>query len=203
MRWSEQHWVSAVFPLLLLLSLAALTFWLKRAVEMPAAPPSGKNRHDPDYIVHDLTAKKIDAKGMLRFQLVADEMRHYPDDDTTDVFMPQLLMLSQDRPSITATSKRGKVFGQGDKVILEENVVIIREPSPEKAAIEARMPDLTVLPDDEVAFTASPVDMIQGKSTLKGIGMHIDQLNQTYVLNNQVSGIIERDVRKESDGRKK
>ena len=39
---------SALFPLGLLGALAALTFWLSRAVELPEPDRSGQFRHDPE-----------------------------------------------------------------------------------------------------------------------------------------------------------
>src|SRR5665647_2260794 len=39
---------STLFPLLLLLALAAASLWLERAVQAPERDQSGKLRHDPD-----------------------------------------------------------------------------------------------------------------------------------------------------------
>ena len=52
-------------------------------------------------------------------------------------------------------------------------------------------PELTVLPDDEKAFTKSPVLITKGKSWLKGVGLQVDNRAQTYILESQVTAVLE------------
>ena len=54
---------STLFPLLLLLALAAASLWLERAVQAPERDQSGKLRHDPDFIAEDFGITKMDAAG--------------------------------------------------------------------------------------------------------------------------------------------
>ena len=56
----------------------------------------------------------------------------------------------------------------------------------------ARTPDLTVMTDDGTAFTKSPVEINQGPSWLKGIGMDIDNNNSTFALQSNVTGLLYR-----------
>ena len=65
--------------------LGLLTLWLRYATEFPEQRHDGNLRHDPDYIVSDATLRKLDATGKLTFTLKAEEIRHYPDDDSTDL----------------------------------------------------------------------------------------------------------------------
>ena len=53
----------------------------------------------------------------------------------------------------------------------------------------ARMPDLTVRPDDGIAFTQSPVVITEDRSWVKGVGMDLDNNNSTFVLQSQVTGL--------------
>ena len=48
-----KQWGSALFPLSLLAALAVLSFWLRYATELPEERHDGKNRHDPDFVIHD------------------------------------------------------------------------------------------------------------------------------------------------------
>ena len=48
-----KHWSSALFPLVLLLTLTSLTYWLRYVTDQPETRNDGKNRHDPDYIMYD------------------------------------------------------------------------------------------------------------------------------------------------------
>jgi lipopolysaccharide export system protein LptC len=53
------------------------------------------------------------------------------------------------------------------------------------------MSELTVLTDEEKAFTKSQVLITQGKSWVQGVGMQVDNRFQTYVLESKVTGQIE------------
>ncbi len=186
-----KHWGSALFPLSLLLALTALTFWLRYASELPEQRHDGKNRHDPDYIVSDAVLRKLDPTGQLRYTLRASDIRHYPDDDTTDMLKPNLVYLYVKKPTVTMSADQARASKDGERVDLSGNVHINRAASEKDAALDAYMPDLTVLPDDEKAFTKSPVLITQGKSWAKGVGMQVDNLAQTYILESKAFAVLE------------
>ena len=187
-----KNWGSALFPLSLLLVLTALTFWLRYATELPEIRRDGKHRHDPDYIISDATLRKIDQSGNLKYTLKAADIRHYPDDDTTDLIKPNLIYLHTKKPPVTMTADRGRISKDGEQVDLYGDVHINRAPSAQYEELTAFTPELTILPDDEKAFTKSPVLITQGKSSwVKGIGMRVDNRLQTYVLESQAFAVLE------------
>ena len=186
-----KSWGSALFPLSILLALAGLTFWLRHAIELPEERKDGKTRHDADYVIEQVQLRKLDKTGRLQYTLNAPEVRHFPDDDTTDVKKPKLVYLPQNRPSITTSAERAHISQDGNQVDFYENVKIERAATPTQELMLATMPDLTVRPEDEQAFTKSPVLMTQGSSWLKGIGMHVDQKTQIYVLESRAVGQFE------------
>ncbi len=186
-----KNWASALFPLSILLALAALTFWLRYATELPEERNDGKTRHDPDYIISDSTLRKIDQTGRLVYTLKAKEIRHYPDDDSTDMLQPDVIYLHATKPPVTMTAERGHVSKDGERVDLFGNVQIKRAASGKDEAMIAYAPELTVLPDDEKAFTKSPVLITQGKSWVKGVGLQVDSRLQTYVLESKAFAVLE------------
>ena len=186
-----KHWGSALFPLSLLLVLTLLTFWLRYATELPELRHDGKNRHDPDYIISDSTLRKLDQTGQLTYTLRAAEIKHYPDDESTDLLKPNLVYLYPKKPTVTMSADRGHLNKGGEQVDLYGNVLINRAASGKYEAMDAAMAELTVLPDDEKAFTKSPVLITQGKSWVKGVGMQVDNRAQTYVLESQATALLE------------
>ena len=186
-----KHWGSALFPLTLLLALAGLTFWLRFATELPEPRRDGKHRHDPDYIITDATMRKIDQTGTLKYTLKATEIRHFPDDDSTEMRLPRLVYLHPQKPTTSMSADFGLMSKDGEQVDLTGNVHIHRAASPTDAEVVAITPTLTILPDDEKAFTKSPVLITKGQSWMKGIGMKVDNRLQTYVLESQAVAVLE------------
>jgi len=186
-----KHWGSALFPLTLLLTLTGLTFWLRFATEMPEIRRDGKHRHDPDYIVTDATLRKIDQTGTLKFTLKASDIRHYPDDETTDLVNPDLVYLQVKKPTTTLNSDRARMSKDGEQIDFHGNVKIYRAPFGKDAALTATTPELTAFPDEEKAFTKSPVLITQGQSWIKGVGLQMDNRALTYVLESRASALLE------------
>src|SRR5882672_5648262 len=63
-----------LFPLLLMLSLAALSFWLERTVREEEGAHPSLRRHDPDYIIDNLKHTHFNAQGAVESTLVAAKM---------------------------------------------------------------------------------------------------------------------------------
>lgn len=186
-----KNWSGALFPLVLLLALAALTLWLKHAIELPDNGADGKLRHDPDVIVDQLVARKLDPEGRPQYRLEAPRMMHYPDKDVTEIAGPHLAYLRAETPTARVSAARAEVSGNGERIVFRDQVLIERLPSAGEPPVYARMRDLTVETEREKASTSSPVEIVRGKSRISGVGMDFDNLAQTFVLRSQVSGRIE------------
>ena len=179
-----------IFAIFLLALLAGLSFWLKKAVEPPSDAPSAKTRHEPDAIAENFTIRQYDAAGRVARRLSAPYMEHFPDDDSSVLKSPKLVRHKLDTPDMTLTGDRARVTSKGETVFLEDNVVATRAATADRQQLVARMPDLTVKPNDGVAYTASPVEITEGPSWMKGIGMHIDNDTSTFKLQSEVTGLL-------------
>lgn len=183
-----RHFASALFPLGLLGALAALTFWLSRAVELPAVDSSGQFRHDPDYQVDKFTVRKLDAQGVLLHVMQADQMQHFPDSDTSEVIHPRVQFFKPGRPTATLSADWASINSDASIVQLRNNVRIHRDATSDQEAMNGTAPDLTIYPDAETAHTASTVHMTQGKSRITGTGLDLDNATMTYILHSRVTG---------------
>lgn len=190
-RLAGARFSNALIPLSFLLALAAGTWWLRAAVELPEISHDSKARHDPDYIIENSQLRKLDAQGRLQYTLTSKEIRHYPDDDTTDIVAPSLAHVGTGRPTTTMSADRAHLSEDGERVDLHDNVRVQRSATGSRQAMLATMPQLTVLPEAEKAFTKSPVRITEGDSWLSGVGMHIDNTTLTYTLDGRATGQFE------------
>ena len=185
-----KHWPSALFPLALLLTLTGLTFWLRYITELPEARNDGRNRHDPDYIMHNATLRKIGRNGALEYTLKADTATHYPDDETLDVVKPNLVHAGKEAP-VTVTADTARVSENNERIDLNGNVIIRRAATRKREAMTGATITLTVLPDADKAFTKAPVLVTQGASWAKGIGLQMDLRAETYLIESRVRAMLE------------
>ncbi len=183
-RWSGQ-----LFPLILLGLLAALSFWLERAVDLPEGRHDGKERHDPDTVVENFTVRRLDETGDLKYRLIAPYMEHYPDDDSSLLKNPTIVYYRPNAPEMTISSRQAFSTSKGTVVFFWDDVVATRDATAERPAMSAQMPDLIVEPDAGTGFTQSPVEIRQGASWLKGVGMTLDNNISTFALQSQVTGL--------------
>ena len=180
---------SQLFVIVLLALLAGLSFWLQRAVAPVEVVRDGKLRHDPDAIAENFLVRQFDEKGRVKYRLTAPYMMHFPDDDSSQLKSPTLIHYRPNAPQLTLTGKNAKVTSKGQTVFLWDDVKAVRAATPARPELVARMPDLTVQPDDGTAFTQSPVEITEDKSWVKGVGMHLDNNTSTFELKSQVTGL--------------
>jgi lipopolysaccharide export system protein LptC len=137
--------------------------------------------------------RKLDQGGELKYTLHAAEVRHYPDDDTTDLVHPRLVRQNRedDEPPVTISGDRAHITGDNEQVDLYDNVRIYRPSVGKYEELTAVTDMLTVFPDDETAFTKSLVLITQGRSWVKGVGMRVNSREQTYRIESRAVGFLE------------
>lgn len=180
---------SQLFVIVLLALLAGLSFWLQRTVAPVETVRDGKLRHDPDAMAENFQVRQFDEKGRVKYRLTAPYLTHFPDDDSSELKSPTLIHYRPNAPALTLSGQNAKVSSKGQTIFLWDDVKAVRAATPERPELVARMPDLTVRPDDGIAFTQSPVVITEDKSWVKGVGMHLDNNTSTFELQSQVSGL--------------
>jgi lipopolysaccharide export system protein LptC len=182
-----------LLPLSLLALLALLTFWIDRVVQ-PAKPrPDGNSRHDPDYTMQNFSSARTDIDGNLRNQLAATEMRHYPDDDSTQLQRPRYTLYAKNRPYTQIEGQRGTVSKSGDNVQLMDHVIVVRGAFKDRGEMTVRTEFLDINVKENSAVTDKPVVITQApKTVIHAIGMIYDKKNSTVRLLHKVRVHYER-----------
>lgn len=180
---------ASMFPLFMLLLLAALTFWLSQVIQNKI--PHGPLRHDPDYWAEGVKLIRFDANGTLQHTLVAGKLVHYPDDDTTIVTAPQVTYHRQ--PPIEISARMAYIGRDGKEIDLVDDVKVVRQGAKDgtpPTTLATRT--LKIFPDEEKGRTDDKVVLTRGSSIVHGTGMEIDNGTGITVLRGRVSGTIHR-----------
>lgn len=182
-----------LFPLVLLSLLAAVTFWINVTVQPVAPKMDGSSRHDPDYIVSNFVTTQTDANGDLRYKLAATEMKHFPDNDATNLLNPRYTQFAVNKPYTQVEGLRGYVSSNGEIVEIIDKVLVTRQAFADKGEMTLETDYLNIRPDEELVQTTSPVVIRQApKTVIHATGMIYEKKKHTVTLLNKVRAHYER-----------
>ena len=175
-------------PLLMLLLLAALTWWLDSKVQPLAPKRDGSSRHDPDYIVENFTATRMSKEGTPRYILTAKKMVHYPDDDTTHLEYPVFRHLEDGKPEINITANQGLLTSGGEDAYFTGDVKVVRKAWKSDPELKAFTSFLHVIPDQDLAKTDKPVTLTEPHSVVTAVGLELNSETRVLKLLSNVKG---------------
>jgi len=176
-----------LLPALLVFFLAALTLWLRYAVEEPSPGGQASKRHDADAVIDNFTVTRLDKSGKPEYRISAQRMIHYSDDDSTELESPRFLRTSAGS-EMTVTADRGRITHDQDEAIFSGNVQLVRSATREREELRAQTEYLHIFAEKDIARTDRRVTITEGKSTLSGVGMEVDKQARTFTLHSQVKG---------------
>ena len=173
-------------PLLPLIGLLGVTYWLNQQAQPEQAVPDSSKRHDPDAIVENFSATRLNELGLPSFIMAAKKMLHYPDDDSTSLEEPRITMLSAGQPAIHAIAKRATISSKGDEVFLRDDVEVQREASERQDSFKLQTQYLRIVPDQNLADSDRAVTIVDAHNIVHATGMELDNKARTLKLLSQV-----------------
>lgn len=183
-------------PALLLAGLAALTYWLDAQIQ-PAAPRiDGSKRHDPDLFLDDFRALTYDVQGNLRESLSATRAEHFPDDDSTLLTAPKLLLTQTGHPALLVTANTGTVAGDRDSGEFNGNVRVVREADKDASHGEPSGPvtlttdSLHVEAREQRVETRATVTIEEPRGIIRGRGLTYDNKTHMLHIDSNISGSL-------------
>jgi len=173
-------------PLLPLLGLLGATYWLNQQAQPEPVKPDGSTRHDPDSIVENFSAVKLNEQGTPYFIMSAAKMLHYPDDDSTALEAPRLNLLAEDSPPLLATAESGSISRKGDELLLQGGVEVLRVAGVEQDQLKLQTEFLSIIPDQNLASSDRAVTLTEAHTTVNAIGLELNNKTRTIKLLSKV-----------------
>ena len=178
---------SSWFPVVLLSSLAMLTYWLDAQVQN-GGRPARTQKSEPDYFLEDFSATRFGIDGSVIQQLTAKKMIHYPEGTPTEIESPNLIDTQPGRQTMRARADAAKVSPDNEHIYLTGNVVAERDSTDNKGKTVLNADTLHVQPRLERADSDGKVTIIDATGRHVGNAMEADNKSHTIKLRNGVVG---------------
>lgn len=111
---------------IVLLALAAGSWWLTRNAAQPVDGDAARASRAPDYTIEDFIARSMNEYGAPKYVLSAQRLLHYPSDDTAHLVQPVLMQHLPDGARVTTRADAGVMPGDGREIVMIGNVRVQR-----------------------------------------------------------------------------
>lgn len=176
---------------LLLLIIAALSYWALLQLTEEDVVNLNKYAHYPDFTMENFTTLTMNQQGLPKNRLVADFMAHYPDDDATKLNNPELEIYRETGPPIVVRSDKGWITANNEVILLSGNVYLHQNDINGIKQLEVLADDAKVLVDEEYVETDKSVTVIRKRTVTNSVGMRIYMKEQHLEFLYNVRTIIE------------
>ncbi len=189
-----QHRLRKTLVPLLATFIAALSVWLFQDQPDKGPTVTTATQDASDSFMENFTTTVLDAQGHLQYQLQAEHMAHYADDDRSEFIKPQFTAFQADGQRWTALAETGRALGGTEQILLNGAVTIQRKTNASAApSLEIHTRDVRIQPTDNYAETAQHTTIMHGqgerKATIKTVGLQIYFREGQMTLLSQVRGV--------------
>ncbi|MFP5419076.1 MAG: LPS export ABC transporter periplasmic protein LptC [Gammaproteobacteria bacterium] len=171
-------------PLVVLLFLAALSFWIERSVKSPV---DGRqtDQSDPEGIMENFEALRTDLAGRPQYRLAAKKLRHYSGSKLTELEFPDFVLLDE-TGKVTARSREATVSPDGNEIDLRGGVEVVRAAQAGQSALTLRSARLVVFPERKVLRSPGPVLVQDATLNMRAGAMEYNANRRTIKLTGRV-----------------
>jgi lipopolysaccharide export system protein LptC len=156
---------------LTLTSVALVTWGLVIFVGDEEGQQSITPAHSADYFSKGYTKFEMNELGKLNKKLIADQVTHYSDDDTTHTLNPLMFFYNEKTPPWIIKAQAGVLSADGKDLLLNGKAVISRAKSENSKELIINTSNLRVKPDTSYAETDEWAELISPPNITTGIGM--------------------------------
>jgi len=170
--------------------IALGSFWFLQNINKQTVADKKIDNHFPDYFLDDFSITNMDKKGKLEYVLQAKKMLHYSDDDKAELEQP-FLKFVQNGTQVTLNASRAVYLKQENLLYLHDNVIIHRAASKTQTELFIYTNYLKVDTQARIAETDRAAKIKTPDAQINTIGLILDSIQGTVILQSQVKGIYE------------
>ena len=172
-------------PLVVLLLLAGLSYWIDHVVQLPPSSTQAA-KTSPEGIMENFEALRTDLAGHPQYRLSAKRLKHYTGSKRTEMESPRFVQLSTQSGEINTTAKQATVSPEGDEIDLQGDVIIVRAAQPGLSAMTLRTARLLAYPDRNLLRAPGTVDIHDDTMDLRAGAMEYRANQRTIELTGRV-----------------
>ena len=168
--------------LLPLLGLLGATYWLIQQMPVTVNEKNNTNRHTPGAIVENFSSIKLNEKGAPRLIVSAQKMLHYPDSNSSELEMPNIVSITNQNTQIRLLAKKGVINDNGDDIYLSSQVKVQRDATPRQSALTLETEYLRLTPKQYLARSDQAVTLRTKDSIARAVGFELNSRTRTLKL---------------------
>ena len=118
---------SRIITLLVLLALATASWWFGGMIfrEEIQLPITSERR--PAYVIENFSSSVMDIEGKKKYTLEAEQLRHYPGEEVSELDKPYLIQFSATAPPVHTHADHGLLYHHNKRILMTGNVEITRK----------------------------------------------------------------------------
>lgn len=164
--------------------LALISLWL--LLNKPEAPTTAAPiEYSIDFGMTDFKLTVMDLQGKPSRVITGDTLYHYPENDRTEVYNPETLIITPQRDDWIIESDYAETEGEGENILMTGNVIITNKDQPEIQLLTEKLNLDTV---HNTAYTDQPVTMKSPHGDTHSVGLHAALQEETINLHSRVRG---------------
>lgn len=160
----------------LLLGLLVLATWWASdyALQSIQVDPPRRLTHERDSWASAFVMIRTDPQGHAINRLEGATMEHFPDTDSYDITAPRAVGHQADAPVTVGTADSATLDQHGERITLNGNAHLQRLPDATHKLLDVRSEQLILEPSQDLVYTDQPALVLNGNSTMRGLGMRYD-----------------------------
>ena len=183
--------LSVYLPLILMGVLALGSWWLVRSMpDMVYADDNKPVRKEPDYRLEQFWVKSFDASGRMTREVGGDAGRHYPEVDELHIDKVRIRAESEKGVKIHANALTGIATGDGERVTLIGQALVVREADAQSPRTELSGERLLALPKQERLLSSDPVRITRLRDVFTAQTLNFNSQTGEYQLEGRVRGLL-------------